>query len=108
MYKPDLWMIVKFNEGTDNKVYYRVLASWQGGYLDGDSWRMNSGITKAEQEGDYTLFHGSSGSIYRCHKKSYGGSAYACSILQLMRDKQPSLNMTVMSSETNFLELEYE
>ena len=32
---------------------------------------MNSGITRAEKEGDYFLFYGSSGSCYKCHKNSY-------------------------------------
>jgi hypothetical protein len=66
MYTPDNWVILKIV--LPGEVNYKVLAGWSGGYLDGDSWRMNSGITKVEEEGDYFLFHGYSGSIYRCHK----------------------------------------
>jgi len=68
MYTPDNWVILKIN--YDTKIFYKILAGWSGGYLDGDSWRMNSGITKVEVDGNYYLFHGSSGSVYKCHKDS--------------------------------------
>jgi len=102
-YRPDLWVVVKFNEGTDNKVYYKVLASWRGGYLDSDAWRMNSGITKAEEEGDYILFYDGSDSVYYCLKKNYGASPYAVGVLGQMREKQPELNIKVMPFNTNFI-----
>ena len=68
-YHPDNWAIVKINDGKDN-VHCKVLAGWSGGYLTGSSWKMNSGITKVIKDGDYWLFHGASGSIYRCYKGS--------------------------------------
>jgi hypothetical protein len=68
MYNPDNWVIVKITMG-DNPTY-KVLAGWSGGYLDGDSWRMNSGITKVEIEDDFYLFHGHTASVYKCHKHS--------------------------------------
>jgi len=79
MYIPDKWMLVHI--GGDDP-HYRVFGSWYGGYLHGDSWRMNSGITRCDEEGDYYVFHGSSGSQYRCHKKCYGTTAYGASILE--------------------------
>ena len=68
-YFPDNWVVIKI-KGDDP--HYRVLAGWSGGYLDGDSWRMNSGITKVEETDDHFLFYGSSGSCYTCHRESYG------------------------------------
>lgn len=62
----DNWVIVKITRPEG--VVHKVLAGFHGGYLHGDSWRMNSGILKVEREGDYFLFHGQSGSIYVCHK----------------------------------------
>lgn len=62
----DNWVIVKITRPEG--VVHKVLAGFHGGYLHGDSWRMNSGILKVEREGDYFLFHGQSGSIYACHK----------------------------------------
>jgi hypothetical protein len=66
IYTPDAWVILK----VDN--FYKVLAGWSGGYLDGDSWRINSGIVKCQQHKDHFLFLGSSESVYQCHKQMYG------------------------------------
>jgi hypothetical protein len=68
-YTPENWMLVKIT-GTDP--HYRVFGSWRGGYAQGDSWRLNSGITSVEEDGDYYVFKGHSGSEYICHKKGYG------------------------------------
>ena len=67
-YTPDNWIIIKVN-GDDP--HYRILAGWSGGYTTGDSWRMNSGITRVEQDKEYFHFYGSSGSVYHCHKEAY-------------------------------------
>ena len=67
-HKPNNWVVIKM-DGDDP--HYRVLAGWSGGYLDGDSWRMNSGITRVEDDGDCYNFYGSSGSCYYCYKESY-------------------------------------
>ena len=67
-YKPDNWVILKF-KGDDP--HYRLLVGSSGGYLDGDSWRMNSGITKVEEDEAFYYFYGSSGSRYRCCKEAY-------------------------------------
>jgi len=57
------------------------MATWSGGYLDGDSWRMNSGIKGAEETEDSWEFIGHSGSVYTCGKLNYGVNAYASAIL---------------------------
>ena len=67
-YKPDNWVVIKMD--GDNP-HYRVLAGWSGGYLHGDSWRINSCITRVEDDGDCYNFYGSSGSCYSCYKESY-------------------------------------
>tara|TARA_R110000868_G_scaffold23753_4_gene95045 strand:- start:484 stop:813 length:330 start_codon:yes stop_codon:yes gene_type:complete len=67
-YNPDNWVVIKMD---GDEPHYRVLAGWSGGYLDGDSWRMNSGITRVENDGDCYNFYGASGSCYSCHKESY-------------------------------------
>ena len=74
-YFPDQWELVKIS-GTDP--HYRVFGSWSGGYLNGDSWRLNSGITKCVESEEYPgryEFIGHSGSKYICHKASYGISS---------------------------------
>ena len=68
-YRPNNWVIIKF-KGDDP--HYRVLGGWSGGYLDGSSWRMNSGITRVEESDDNHLkFYGASGSCYEVSKDTY-------------------------------------
>ena len=69
MLTPDEWVIVKIKSDTP---HYRVFASWRGGYLEGERWRMNSGIIDVEEDSQYFFFKGNSGSVYRCHKLAYG------------------------------------
>lgn len=70
MYTPDKWVVLKIR--NEHEVQFKVLAGWKGGYLSGDAWRLNSGITKVERDGDYVIFHGETGSKYQCHLESYG------------------------------------
>jgi hypothetical protein len=67
MYTCDNWIVLKAPDDS----HYRLLAGTSGGYLSGDSWRLNSGIIKFEDLGNHWAVHGSSGSIYKCHKNSY-------------------------------------
>jgi hypothetical protein len=69
-YTPDRWVILKLTK--NNETNFKVLAGWSGSYLEGQSWKINSGITKVEVEDDSYLFHGYSGSVYKCGKSSYG------------------------------------
>lgn len=68
MYEPDNWVVIKI-KGDDP--HYRVLAGWSGGYTTGDSWRMNSGITRVEGDEQSFYFYGATGSCYKCHKTAY-------------------------------------
>lgn len=72
-YAPDKWMLIKVG-GTDP--HYRVFGSWYGSYLDGDAWRLNSGVKSVEQDENYYYFYGHSGSVYRCMKGAYGANSY--------------------------------
>lgn len=69
MNTPDNWIIIEISP-PDEETFYKILAGWSGGYLDGDRWRMNSGIDRVEEGDDYYDFIGASGSVYRCGKKS--------------------------------------
>lgn len=74
IYNPDKWVILKLSpSGDPAKYFYRILGGWFGGYLYGDSWRLNSGVEsyelyKKDAEGvpHKILFKGASGSIYDC------------------------------------------
>ena len=76
-YTPDNWVVIKFTQqvksgntgyGRTEKVFYKVLAGWSGGYLGSDSWRLNSGIVDVEETIDSLIFIGHSGSRYICNK----------------------------------------
>jgi len=80
-YTPDNWVVLKITNtkrsgntgyGRTEEVLYKVLAGWSGSYLNGNSWRINSGITLVFDREDEVHFHGESGSLYRCHKETYG------------------------------------
>jgi hypothetical protein len=83
--KPDKWLVIKI--GVSEPIY-KVFASWYGGYLDGDSWKINSGISEVLTEGNYINFYGHSGSCYKCQKNSYGITSYGQRILDsIMNNK---------------------
>jgi len=71
MYDPDVWAVIRFT-GADvpDGELYKILAGWHGGFADSDHWKINSGITQIEQQGDWYLIGGYSGSVYRCHKNA--------------------------------------
>lgn len=68
-YNPDSWVLLKITGATP---HYRVFGSWRGGFATGDSWRMNSGVVSVTQQGDFYHFQGHSGSVYVCHRNTYG------------------------------------
>ena len=78
IYEPEEWVLVQVDEDL-----VKVFGGWRGGYISGDSWRMNSGIEKVERDRDgYWLFTGYSGTVYKCHKDAYRiNSPYNNSIL---------------------------
>ncbi len=91
IYHPDKWLLVKIT-GTDP--HYRVFGSWYGGYLDGDSYRMNSGITGVEEAGEFYIFKGVTGSMYSCHKETYGAHTYGMSVLnRLVENSQQKMEI---------------
>ena len=69
-YLPDNWVVLKMV--NESKTVYKVLAGWSGGYVHGDSWRMNSGITRVEDHETYYSFYGHSGSVYKVWRDRYG------------------------------------
>lgn len=107
-YTPDCWVMVKIvGQGM---TVYKILASWYGGFAKGDSWKLNSGITKIEEDGQCYLFHGSSGSVYRCHKDLYRMSGYTSGVFaSFQKQAQDRGDMTFdkMPEDTNFMEIDY-
>lgn len=84
IYTPDSWTVVKLN---GNDPHYRVLASWAGGYLNGDSWKLSSGITSVTKSGNVFEFRNSSGSLYNCHKDVFGMRTIAAGIYNQLKER---------------------
>lgn len=79
-YMPDRWIIVKIHQDGKSP-WHRVLGSWYGGYLNGDSWRLSSGITKVVEHDKHYEIHNESGSVYTCYKSAVGTSSLSAGIL---------------------------
>lgn len=105
-YRPDKWVVVKIGDGN----LYKVFACWYGGWAGSDSWKLNSGITKATLEGYVYSFEGASGSVYECHKDCYGTNLYGSGVLQDMINKLKNngIAVEIMPEETNWMKLNYE
>lgn len=112
-YCPDRWVLLKFIDEEKGTTIYKVLAGWLGSYLDGQSWQLNSGVVKIEEDGQCYLFHGYSGSIYRCHKSRYGLSMMTTGILesfykQIEKNPDNKVKLECLNEDkTNFMELNY-
>jgi hypothetical protein len=108
-YNPDKWVVVKIT-GKDTPPVYKVFACWYGGYLDGDSWKLNSGITRVTETGDYFFFDGSSGSVYSCLKGCYGTNMYGQGVLNNLIDRIEKADgkVEILPEETNWMEINYE
>ncbi len=108
-YTPDRWVVVKIT-GAESLPIHKVFACWFGGYAGSDSWKLNSGITRAYEEGHCFMFDGSSGSTYACHKASYGTNMYGHGVLQNMIDKaeKNEIIIEILPESTNWLEINYE
>ena len=99
IYKPDKWLIIKYP--YEGETVFRVFATWHGGYLNGDSWKLNSGITKTKYKDGLFSFHGESGSVYTCHENKYGSTGYGNTVLGnlIEKFKDLSVDVTILSKE---------
>lgn len=89
-YRPDCWVVIKLTN-KDSETHYRVFANWIGGYLDGDSWKLNSGIEKVAIEDSIYSFIGASKSTYHCHINQYRMTGYGSSVLDAIIENSKNL-----------------
>ena len=107
-YTPDRWTVIRIQAPAE--VLYKVFASWSGGYAGSDSWKLNSGIVRATWADPYWEFDGSSGSVYRCHRDSYGTNGYGNMVLSNLIDnaEKQGTQIDVLGGETDWGRLEYD
>ena len=107
-YSPDNWVILRIKEGKGTFPFYKVLGGWSGGYLDGDSWRMNSGITEVKKDDNYYYFYGYSGSCYRCNKESYMLRMNNAGVYESLKAKEQfDGQIEMMPEDTDWMNLEW-
>lgn len=106
-YAPDKWAVVEI--ASPNERTFRVLASWYGGYCGSDSWKLSSGIMRVEEFPDHWDFYNYSGSIYTCHKTSYGTSGYTQSVYATFeaQSDESTTTISMLDKDTLFNELKY-
>lgn len=74
---PDNWVIVKcYPEDDQDKKnpYYRMVCSWNGGYLDSDYWQINSGVVLVNEHVEMPgrlKFYTRSGACYDVYEDHY-------------------------------------
>jgi hypothetical protein len=108
-YTPDSWVMLKITHSEG--FIYKILAGWRGGYLDGDHWKLNSGVVRVEETDNHYLFHGSSGSVYRCNKDRYQLSGLTSGIFNNFQRKVNAATGTtveLVDKDSNFMEIVYE
>lgn len=103
MHLPDNWVVIKI-KGDDP--HYRVLAGWSGGYAQGDSWQLNSGIVRVEEVEGRWHFYGASGSCYSCGKQSYGLRMNNAYIWDKLQDRHGD-KVEMMPEDTDWLNMDW-
>ena len=109
-YVPDRWVVLKLTPKVEGALtHYRIFATWGGGYLTSDLWRLSSGIVQAQVDDmDTWKFTGDSGSTYLCRAGSYGLSGYGAGVLHgLMNGNEDYHIITVLDQRDNWNELNY-
>lgn len=107
-YFPDNWVVLKLKDGKLDRGCYKVLAGWSGGYLHGDSWRMNSGIERVTDEGDYLKFWGYSGSCYVVYKKAYGLRMSTSGVYNSLKKQETFENqLSIMDADTDWVNMSW-
>ena len=106
--KPDKWIAIKITSECRPTIY-KILAQVYGGYLKGDSWRLNSGIKSIEEKKKSFLFHGHSGSIYTCNKNSYGTGSLSGGILKKIQEAAilEEVTVEVLPKETDWTKIKF-
>lgn len=102
---PERWMVLKI---VTSDTLYKVFGSWAGGYLGEDRWRINSGISRVEEDEDNYYFYGFSGSCYKCKKGSYGvvGGIARATLSKMLENG--SVKVEVLDPEYEFVNIESE
>ena len=99
IYTPDRWELLKV-ESAQHGTIYKILASWYGGFVGSNSWKISSGIERVIEHDDHFELPQSSGSTYICYKGARGTSGLSYDVFTSMSSKlatSGSGSMTLLS-----------
>lgn len=104
VYTPDSWVVIRMTH--KEQIIYKVLGGWSGGYINGSSWRLNSGTVRAEYDigRDVWNFYGSSGSVYSVNPDTYGLRMSTSEIWETMKNTYPN-NVELLPADTDWNKL---
>lgn len=89
-YTPDTWVILLFDSPDCGKIH-KVFAGWYGGFSQGDSWKLSSGIKTFISEGKFYSSLQESGSTYNLYKQSEKLSGYQYGLLAGWREQMENV-----------------
>lgn len=96
MHNPSRWVVLQiYNPDTDSN-FYKLMVGYNGGYLDSESWRINSGITRVEEIDGLYRFHGVSGSTYDVIPATEGTTGEMVRILEFYKQRYPENAIMVL------------
>ena len=99
-YAPDAWQVIEIN--TPTETIYKLFSTWYGSYLNGESWKLNSGITNMKKVGKVYEVTGHSGSVYTvpAYENTYRTTAYTGSVLnQLIKKSEYKIRVLPYNTE---------
>ena len=94
-YTPDTWVILLFDYPDYGKIH-KVFAGWYGGYAQGDSWKLSSGIKTFVNEGKFYSSLQESGSTYNLCKQYERLSGYQHGFLNVWREQLDEVQGSVL------------
>ena len=98
-YTPDSWRIVEITpKDISDPPYFRILASWYGGFGCSNSWKLSSGITEDKDKDTYWEVPNYSGSVYILYKNRKGMTSLGRSVLARYKSEAEHL-MTINECE---------
>lgn len=109
-YTPDTYQFLRLSSDQDTDVILKLFAAWSGGYLTGDSWKLNSGVVKIVKEDNVFHVHGYSGSVYTITAEQGTMTSYGSTILNKILESGVKQNIKVelISLEEALKEKQYE
>lgn len=97
-YYPDSYQFISISSDKDSDKIIKLFAVWHGGYVGSDAWKLNSGVTKIEQDAVFANLYtvsGYSGSQYVVNKDSVKMSSYGETVLRDIIEKAAAQGIIV-------------